>query len=54
MGLQAYDHTGGWRLGGCAFESGIREKAQVSKKGPWLFRVYIGDKILPSYVGIIS
>ena len=21
------------------------------KKGPWLFRVYVGDEILPNYVG---
>ena len=29
---------------------------QVSneKKGPWLFSRYIGDDILPSYVGVIS
>ena len=24
-----------------------------SKKGPWLFRGFVGDEILPSYVGII-
>ena len=24
------------------------------KKGPWLFRVYVGDEILPSHMGIIS
>ena len=24
------------------------------KKGPWLFRVFVGDDILPSYEGIIS
>ena len=24
------------------------------KKGPWLFRVYVGDESLPSYMGIIS
>ena len=30
------------------------EKYQLSnEKKPWLFRVYIGDAILPSYVGII-
>ena len=23
------------------------------KRAPWLFRVYIGDEILPSYVGSI-
>ena len=23
------------------------------KKGPWLFRVFVGDEKLPSYVGII-
>ena len=23
-------------------------------KKPWFFRVYIGDEILPSYIGIIS
>ena len=23
------------------------------KKGPWLFRVYVGDEKLPTYIGII-
>ncbi len=24
------------------------------KKGPWLVGLYVGDEILPSYIGIIS
>ena len=29
-------------------------KDEQWRKFPWLFRVFLGDEILPSYVGIIS
>ena len=44
-------------IGSCEIITGITtfcQKYQLSnEKKPWLFRVYIGDAILPSYVGII-
>ena len=29
------------------------DKSEQCKKGRWLFRGFVGDEILPSYVGII-
>ena len=33
---------------------GVYSNTDLRGKGPWLFRVYVGDEILPSYIGVIS
>ena len=34
--------------------SPVREtQVNNEKKGPWLFRGFVGDEILPSYIGIL-
>ena len=55
------DHSGKWRYfsniiyfeGYPAVQFPVYHLSN-GKRSPWLFRVYIGDEILPSYEGIIS
>ena len=45
MRLATEDHGWGWLWS--VLQGGI---CPMRKKGPWLFRVYVGDEILPNYV----
>ena len=31
----------------------VLDAVEPSKRGPWLFRGFVGDEILPSYVGYV-